>query len=233
MDKTKCSARFNQPIYKKIRSVFILLITLNFIFFEVKANQTRYRKSRFNESITFGISGGLMQVKMLNFETSFEQKFLESAMGITLGKYYKNGFQMEATYNYNFNKIGTLLDNSENSLKYIRIYNSRMYILSGSYDYYLDAKNFISPKLGVGRMYYKEQYKGGLDESFDRNKISELLKIGLNYNYVLNDYFSAHVGGEYLLGKKQLQIPMLHVGLTYYIPYTTLKRIARNCPSFF
>jgi hypothetical protein len=233
MDKTKCSTRLNQAINKKIRCVFILLIALNFIYVDGKANQSRYRKSRYNESITIGISGGLMQVKMLNFETSFEQKFLESAMGITLGKYYKNGLKMEATYIYNFSKIGPFFDNSENNLKYIRIHKSRMYLLTGSYDFYLDPKNFISPKFGVGRMYYKEQYNGSLDESFNRNKITELVKIGLDYNFAFNDRLSAHVGGEYLIGKKHHQIPMLHIGLTYFIPYTTLKKIARNCPSFF
>ncbi len=82
-------------------------------------------------------------------------------------------------------------------------------------------------------MYYKEQYNGSLDESFNRNKITELVKIGLDYNFAFNDRLSARVGGEYLIGKKHHQIPMLQVGLTYFIPYTTLKRIARNCPSFF
>lgn len=233
MDKTNLKAILTQKLCKKTIFIFTLFIGLHFIFSDVMAINNRYRKNRFNESITIGISGGLMQVKMLNFESSFEQKFLESTMRITLGKYYKNGFKMEATYIYNFNNIGPLFDNSENSLKYIRIYNSRMYVFSGSYDYYLDAKNFISPMLGVGRMYYKEQYNGSLDESFNRNKISELLKIGLNYNYIINDQFSAHVGGEYLLAQKHLKIPLFHLGLTYYIPTTTIKRITRNCPAFF
>lgn len=230
MDKKIFCSSFESSIIKKI-IVFTILI------FFVSSDGFSYirgvRKNRYGQDITVKLDAALYQIKMINYENSVEQKFLESAMRVTVGKYYSNGFKMEASYTIGLNKVGKLFDNSESSDVYIRIYNTRMLMLTGSYDYYIDDKIYISPKLGFGRMDYKEEYDGNLTEKFNRNNISELLKIGVDYNYALSRNFSMHLGAEYLFGKDQLKFPLLTIGSTYHISSSTIKRIARNCPSIF
>lgn len=230
MDKKKSNTSRILALFKNIA---LLIIILSFITTDGYSYIRGVRKNRYGQDITVKLEGALYQIKMLNYESSVEQKFLESAMRVTVGKYYSNGFKMEASFTKGFNNIGKFFDNSESSDIYIRIYKTRMLLLTGSYDYYIDDKIFITPKIGFGRMDYKENYSGNLTESFTKNNITELFKIGVDYNYAINRNISTQLGVEYLFGKDHLKFPLLTIGTTYHISNSTVKRIARNCPSIF
>jgi hypothetical protein len=232
MDKYVRLASLNLSKNKKKHLVLFLLVFI-FSLSNIYANSRYGGQNRYRRSLAISFAANVYQIKMLTFENSIEQKFMESAYRMSLGKYFSEGFKVEASYIAGLNSIGPLFDNSTSSSKYIRIYNTRTLMLAGTYDYYINSKSFLSPKLGLGRMTYKEFYDGSLNESINQSNDTEFINVGIFYNYELFKNFTLQSGGEYFIGKTHLKFPMLSFGINYIIPATTLKSIARNCPSFF
>jgi hypothetical protein len=213
--------------------LFFIFISFILAYSPTWAQSKTTLKKRYNNSLTLGVDAGLYQIKMVHVETKYEQKFLESSTRIRLGKYFKNGLKIEASYMYGLNRIGPIFDNTDSRLSYIRVHNTRIYMLSTSYDYILSPLARLNTKIGIGSMTFKETYEGNLTEISARNNSSQLLNIGVNYNYFLSKNISTQIGVEYLIGKDIYQLPLGYIGLTYYITNPIITRIGRKCPDFF
>ncbi len=228
-----------QPICKaKTFSLFIKIgIIFNFLWTINISNSFAYtpaiRKNRFSNDFTIGAETGLYQIKFLSMLNNGEQKFLESGIRLSVGKYYVNGLKIEASFMKGFNGIGPLLNNSESSQNYIRIYNTKLFLLNGQYDVYVDANTFVSFKLGFGRLAYTQRYDGTLVEKFKENKITDVISIASKFNYSISRTLVSYAEANYIFGKDHLKYPILSLGLNYHITSYNFKKFKRNCPTFF
>lgn len=214
---------------------FIFLWNLLWLYHitEAKSYANAIRKNRFINDVTIGIDGSLYQLKFLNVLNDQGQKFLESGVRFNIGKYYANGLKIEANFMKGLNGIGPLFNNAESSTSYIRIYNTKLFLLNGQYDLYADANTFVSFKLGFGRLAYSQRYDGIVFEKIKENKITDVIAIASKFNYSLSRTLVSHVEASYIFGKEHLKFPMLSIGINYHITSYNFKKFKRNCPTFF
>jgi hypothetical protein len=217
-------------LYKK----YLIIIFLCFSLINSSYAYTgAIRKNRFSNDITVGIQSNLYQIKFLDILNNETQKFLESGMRLSVGKYYVNGLKLEASFMKGFNGIGPLFNNSESSQNYLRIYNTKLFLLNGQYDLYVDPNTFVSFNLGFGRLAYSQRYDGALVEKVKENKISDVISIASKFNYSFSRTFVGFVEANYIFGKDELKFPILGIGLNYHITLYNFKKFKRNCPTFF
>ncbi len=231
MDKQPiCNAK-TFSLYLKIAFIFNLICLVNIP--DTYAYTSAIRKNRFSNDFTIGVETGLYQIKFLSMLNNGEQKFLESGIRLSIGKYYVNGLKIEASFMKGINGIGPILNNSESSQSYIRIYNTKLFLLNGQYDVYVDANTFVSFKLGFGRLAYSQRYDGTLVEKYKENKITDVISIASKFNYSISRTLVGYAEANYIFGKDHLKYPILSLGLNYHITSYNFKKFKRNCPSFF
>ncbi len=231
MDKQHISKEKSISKYIKFCIIFSLFWLYHIT--NTYAYTSALRKNRFNNDITIGVEGSLYQIKFLQIVNDESQKFLESGIRFNVGKYYANGLKIEASFMKGINGIGPLFNNSESSNTYIRIYNTKLFLLNGQYDVYVDANTFVSFKLGFGRLAYSQRYDGNFFEKIKENKITDVISVSSKFNYALSRTLVTYVDAGYIFGKDHLKFPILSLGINYHITSYNFKKFKRNCPSFF